>query len=75
MRYKRRVMAGDVSWFLGLEEELGLFGKITLSFLCAGNGGGVAHIPIFGDEILGAHAGFVSQIRICSEREIGFSRK
>jgi len=31
---------------------LGLFGKFILSFLCPGNGGGVAHIFIFGDELV-----------------------
>jgi hypothetical protein len=42
----------DMSLFLELEEELGLFGKITLSFLCPGNGGGVAHILSTGAEFL-----------------------
>ena len=41
-----------MSWFLELGEKLALFGKITLSFLCPGNGGGVAHIFIFGDELV-----------------------
>jgi len=40
----------DVPLFLELEEELGLFGKITLSFLEPGNCGRVHHIFILGDD-------------------------
>ena len=42
----------DGSLFLELEEELGLFQKITLCFLCPSDSGRVARIFIFGDELL-----------------------
>jgi hypothetical protein len=61
-----------VSWFLELEENLALIGKITLSFLCPGDRGGVPPIFILGGEFLALMPVLFRQIRICSEMEIGF---
>jgi hypothetical protein len=45
MRYKNSEShLIDLSWFLELEEELGLFGKITLCFPCPGNSGRVGTV-------------------------------
>jgi hypothetical protein len=48
-------LSGYVSWFLELEEQLALFDKITLCFLCPANSGGVADIFNYGGELLAAH--------------------
>src|SRR5438445_6375779 len=53
-----------MSWFLELEEQLGLFCKIALCFLCVATAFSSA-----GDEPLGAHFGFVSSSRFFDDME------
>jgi len=50
--------AAEALRYKKLREKLALFHQITLCFLCPGNSGGVAHILICEDELLGAQVGF-----------------
>jgi hypothetical protein len=71
MRYKNRQSQRiDVSWFLELEEKLGLIGKITLMFpLPWQTGEDLVHICFSRNEILALMLVLFRKIRLFSFRD------